>query len=111
GGLDAGAVCLDAHFDVEIDHALDADQDFHTLRGPGDPLVALRQAVDQHAHAALVEADLAGVRGGAQRVGPELDDGRVAACRHGGRGTMDDLGELGDLTEACTWHHVGKRHA
>src|SRR5512135_1305902 len=65
------------------------------------PAVGLHEALDQHAHEGLVEADLAGVGRRAQGLGLDLDDGDVAARSDGRGAPLCAVGEVEDLAEAA----------
>lgn len=63
--------------------------------------VGLREALDQHAYEGLVEADLAGRGGDAQRAGLDLHRRDAAVRRNGGGAPLDRVGEVEDFAEAA----------
>src|SRR5688572_3716951 len=64
-----------------------------SISAAGELQVGVHQLVDEHADHRLVEAGLAGVGGGAQRVGLDLDHGDAANRRHAARAPGDAVGE------------------
>src|SRR5581483_1802254 len=63
--------------------------------------VGLAEALDEDAHEGLVEGHLAGIGGGAQGLGLDLEDGDRLGALDGGGAPAGGAGEVEDLAEAA----------